>query len=131
MTKAIRLWLSIVLVFIVVDLIGVLMPAYQAEARRQSVVADVIEKTEAYITRTNGKWPRSWDDLGLVEDEVAGCIQLDFALEPEKATIEDVRKAVELVNIPHGTFWPVMTMPPHRGIDRVYSAICKARDRKP
>jgi hypothetical protein len=131
MTKGIRLYLSIVLVLIVLDLIGVLIPAYHVEARRQSVVADVLERTEAYIARTNGKWPQSWDDLGLVEDEVGGCIRLDFTLEPETATIEDVRKAVKIVNIPHGTFWPVMAMPPQQGIDKVYSAMCKARDRKP
>jgi hypothetical protein len=95
------------------------------------VIADVYERTEAYIIKTNGQWPRSWDDLGLTEDEVLWVMQMDFTLDPDTASMEDVAKAIKPRNEPNDTFWPVRVAPPQQGIDRVYSAMCKARDKKP
>lgn len=127
MKQLAKVLLLFFVVVTVADLIGFLLPALRGKAIREKVVADVSEKLEAYVTTTHGRWPRSWDDLGLDEDDMGRYIELDFTLDPQTASVEDVARAIELTNQPHGMPWPLAVRYPQHVIDRVYLAICQAR----
>lgn len=119
MKQLAKVLLLFFVVVTVADLIGFLLPALRGKAIREKVVADVFGKLEAYVTTTHGQWPRSWDDLGLDEDDMGRYIELDFTLDPQTASVEDVARAIEPTNQPHGMPWPLAVRCPQHVIDRV------------
>ena len=94
MTKIIRrslIAIGCVLVALVGCVVVALWPKV-SNMKSEYVTAGVIRDTGLFITKTDGQWPRSWADLG---EDRSRCTDLNFSLDPVKATKDDVLGAIK------------------------------------
>ncbi len=54
--------------------------------------AGVVREVKAFVTKTDGQWPRSWADLG--DEDSSSYTRVDFSLDPATATKEDVLSSI-------------------------------------
>ena len=80
-----------VLVVLVLLVVAALWPTF-SNMKSEYVTADVIRDTEHFIKKTDGRWPRSWADLG---GDCSEFTDVNFSLDPSKATKDDVLKAIK------------------------------------
>ncbi len=60
--------------------------------KSEYVTADVIRDTRAFVAKTRGQWPRSWQDLG--SDDLSSHTHMTFDIDPATATREDILSAI-------------------------------------
>ncbi len=59
------------------------------------VTAGVIRDTEEYVVRSQGRWPKSWADLG---EDRSRYTTINFAVDPDSSSKADVASAIRPVS---------------------------------
>ena len=116
--KAVR-WISlavgILVLLFLAEVTWVLGKALQT-MKAEDVTASVVAKTQDFVERTGGKWPRTWQDIET--GDCSDSTQMNFDLDPLTATREQVFQAIRPRK---GTY--------HHGskerLGEIYEALCK------
>jgi hypothetical protein len=83
--------------------------------RSEYETAGVIRRVEEYVTKSHGRWPRSWADLG---EDLSHYTKVNFSLDPITATRSEVASAITPVSGRYLTY-------PHsqRDLERLYATM--------
>ena len=60
--------------------------------KSEYVTASVIQDVHAFVKKTDGQWPRSWEDLG--SENLSSHTHVQFDLDPATATRDQVMTAI-------------------------------------
>ena len=72
-----------IVVVLAVLVVVALWPKF-SNMKSEYVTADVIRDTELFLKKTDGKWPRSWADLG---GDYSEFTDVNFSLDPSLSLI--------------------------------------------
>ena len=105
-----------------VVLVAVIVWPKFSNMKSEYVTAGAISRTQAYVQRTQGKWPRSWSDMGSSDE--TSYTRMNFGLDPKSATKEEVMNAIKprsgrYYTYPHAT----------EHLEELYNEVVKYRER--
>ncbi|HBC86557.1 MAG TPA: hypothetical protein DCZ94_06345 [Lentisphaeria bacterium] len=89
---AIYIFLGLALIIAILVIYYFSQFGYQVKC--EYVTWEVIRKTNKYIEDNQGRWPKSWSDIGL-NDKYSKYSTIDFSLDPFTATEDEILSAIK------------------------------------